>query len=52
MFEQEKDVGDFLFFAQGDQLLLQTKTGRIVNGAELDKRNQIRCRGFARIHTD
>ena len=36
MFEQEQDVADFVFFAQGDQLLLQAQAGRVVDSAELD----------------
>ena len=36
VFEQEKDVADLFFFAQGDQLLLQAEAGGVVDGAELD----------------
>ncbi len=41
VFQQEKDVADLLFFAQSDQLLLQAQAGGVVDGAELDERNQI-----------
>ena len=33
--EQEERVGDASFFAKANELLLQSKTGPIVNGAEL-----------------
>ena len=41
VFEQEQDVADFFFFAQGDELLLQAQAGGVVDGAELDDRDQI-----------
>ena len=39
--EQEQDIADFSFFTKDDELLLQIETGDVVNGAELDKRNQL-----------
>jgi len=40
VFEQEQDVADFAVFAQGDELLLQSKAGGVVDGAELDDGDQ------------
>jgi hypothetical protein len=40
VFEQEQDVADSFFLAQGDELLLQAKAGRVVNGAELNDGDQ------------
>src|SRR5580704_11026018 len=37
--QEEKDVADFFFFAQGDQLLLQAETRGVVDGAELENGN-------------
>jgi hypothetical protein len=34
--EQQKHVADFFFFTKRNQLLLQTQTGCVVDGAELD----------------
>jgi hypothetical protein len=36
VFEEEKEVADFFFFAQIDQLLLQALACVVVDGAELD----------------
>ena len=36
MFEQEKNVANFVPFAQRHELLLQTKAGGIVDDAELE----------------
>jgi len=36
MLEEEEDVGDLFFFAQGDELLLQAETRGVIDGAELD----------------
>jgi hypothetical protein len=41
VFEQEEDVADFFFFAEGDQLLLELQAGGVVDGAELEDRDQI-----------
>ena len=40
MLKQNQEVTDFIFFAQGDQLLLQTKCSAVVDGSELDDRDQ------------
>ena len=38
--KQQKDVADLFFLPQCDELLLQAKTGGVVDGAELDERDQ------------
>ena len=45
MFEKEEDVADFLFFAQGNKLLLKTQAGGVIDGAELDDGDQLFRRG-------
>jgi hypothetical protein len=40
VFEQEEDVADFFFLAQGNELLLQAKAGGVVDGSELDYGDQ------------
>lgn len=39
--EQKEDVADLVVFAEGDELLLQAKAGWVVDGVELDYRDQI-----------
>src|SRR5271165_2647689 len=41
VFEEEEDIADFFLFAEGDELLLQREAGRVIDGAELDDRDQI-----------
>jgi hypothetical protein len=41
VFEQKENVADFFFFAQRDELLLQTKAGGVIDGSELDEGDQI-----------
>ena len=40
MFEQEQNVGNVFIFAERDKLLLQAETCGVVDGAELDYRDQ------------
>ena len=39
--QQEKDVADFFFFAEGDQLLLQFQAGGVIDSAELDNGDHV-----------
>ena len=53
MLEQEENVADLFFFAEGDELLLKAEACRVVNAAELEDRDQILSAtdlcGFMRI---
>lgn len=40
VFEQQENIADFLFLAQGAELLLQAKSGGVIDGAELDNGDQ------------
>ena len=40
VFEEQKDVADLFCFAQVDELLLQAQACRVINGTELDERDQ------------
>jgi hypothetical protein len=40
VFEEEEDVADFFFFAEGDELLLQSQARGVVDGAELEDGDQ------------
>lgn len=41
VFEQQQNVANLVRFAQVDQLLLEEETSGVVNGTELDERDQI-----------
>ena len=51
--QQQQHVADLVRFSQFNQLLLQSHTGGVINGAELDERDQCAFAwGVTRIHGD
>jgi hypothetical protein len=52
VFQQEKNIPNLTVLAQLDQPLLEAQGRGVINGAEVENRDQILGRRFARIITD